>query len=57
MIGTGPRYRQGFMKEIDLSFNTDTQTSGECGGAVRIPACIGDSVATRKNLDQLKKKG
>jgi len=37
-------------------FNIDIETCGECGGAVKVIACIEDPVVIKKILAHLKKK-
>ena len=37
-------------------FNIDIETCRECGGAVKVIACIEDPVVIKKILDYLKKK-
>jgi hypothetical protein len=37
-------------------FNIDIETCRECGGQVRIIACIEDPIVIRKILDHLKSK-
>ena len=38
-------------------FNIDIETCTECGGAVKVIACIEDPVVIKKILDHLKDKG
>ena len=38
-------------------FNIDIEICRECGGAVKVIACIEDPVVIRKILDHLKEKG
>ena len=38
-------------------FNIDIETCRECGGAVKIIACIEDPVVIKKILDHLKERG
>jgi hypothetical protein len=37
-------------------FNIDIETCRECGGAVKVIACIEDPVVIQKILDHLKEK-
>ncbi len=38
-------------------FNIDIETCRECGGAVKVIACIEDPVVIKQILDHLKSKG
>jgi len=43
-------------KRLKRVFNIDIETCSECGGAVKIIACIEDPVVIKKILDHLQEK-
>ncbi len=53
-IGSALNLNINFLKRV---FNIDIETWSECGGTVKIIACIEDPVVFKKILDRLKEKG
>jgi hypothetical protein len=52
-----PMYRERPPNCEQCVFNIDIETCGACVGAMKVIACIEDSVVIRKILDHLKQKG
>ena len=55
-----PAERRGSMtwaQRLKRVFNIDIETCTECGGAVKVTACIEDPVVIQKILNHLKEKG
>ena len=44
-------------QQLKRVFNIDIETCSECGGAVKVIACIENPVVIKQILDHLKNKG
>ena len=53
---TERRASMTWAQRLKRVFNIDIETCRECGGAVKVIACIEDPVVIKKILDYLKKK-
>ena len=51
------RAAMSWAQRLKRAFNIDIETRGECGGAVRMIACIEDSEVIEKILTHLDAKG